>query len=182
MRYRRVVIEGATYFFTVVTHQRKPLFGGAGAVPLLESAIAKIRLRWPFEIDAQVILPDHLHAIWSLPEADANYATRWRLIKEEFTREFLKRNAARDRTEASRARGEQLIWQRRFWEHTIRDETDFARHLDYVHLNPVHHGLAPAPRDWPHSTFKSWVDKGFYDLSWGSNQVPELPDWARPFE
>lgn len=179
MRYRRVTIQGASYFFTVVTHERQPLFRDPQSVQLLANAIAKIRDRHPFAIEAQVVLPDHLHAIWTLPDGDANYATRWRLIKEAFTRAYCKRFESPPRTETARTRGEQTVWQRRFWEHTIRDEHDFVEHVDYIHYNPVRHGLVAAPRDWLHSTFGQWVDRGVYDPTWDSGEMPELPDWAK---
>ena len=182
MRYRRVVIKGASYFFTVVTFQRQRLFADPRSVELLTEAIAIIRERHPFEIEAQVVLPDHLHAVWTLPEGDDNYAARWRLIKEAFTRGYCKRYELPERTEVARARGEQPVWQRRFWEHMIRDEQDFAVHLDYIHLNPVRHGLAVAPRDWPYSTFAKWVERGVYEPTWGSNEMPQLPEWAKQYE
>ncbi len=182
MRYRRLTIEGASYFFTLVTHQRRQLFGNPGVVRMLDDAIESIRNRHPFEIEAQVVLPDHLHAIWKLPHQDANYATRWRLIKEAFTRAYVAKIGAPDRTDVDRARGERNVWQRRFWEHLIRDDRDFAAHLDYIHLNPVHHGLTSSPRDWPHSTFRKWIERGVYEPTWGSDERPELPDWAKRHE
>jgi putative transposase len=144
--------------------------------------VEKIRSRHPFELDAYVVLPDHLHALWTLPEADTNFSTRWRLIKEAFTRAYIKAYEAPYRNESRRSKGEQGIWQRRFWEHVIRDDADFARHLDYIHLNPVHHGLAAAARDWPHSSVSSWVERGAYDPLWGSDALPELPEWAKRHE
>ena len=182
MRYRRVVIEGACYFFTVVTHQRQRHFSEPRAVQLLADAITKVRDRHPFEIEAQVVLPDHLHALWTLPDGDANYAKRWRLIKETFTRSYCKSSGSPRRTELQRARGEQPVWQRRFWEHLIRDERDFAAHLDYIHYNPVKHGLVSAPRDWPHSTFSMWVEHGAYEPAWGASDAPELPEWAKRYD
>ena len=182
MRYRRVLIGGASYFFTVVTHHRRPLFSDPQTVELLTGATAKIRKWHPFDIEAQVVLPDHLHVIWTLPDGDANYGARWRLIKEAFTRTYCQSHGSHEQTEVARSRGEQPVWQRRFWEHLIRDERDFAAHLDYIHLNPVHHGLAAAPRDWQHSTFAAWVERGVYDPAWGSGETPELPEWAKQFE
>ena len=182
MHYRRLRIEGATYFFTAVTHQRQQLFSDPQVVCLLNIAIEKIRSHHPFEIEAQVILPDHLHALWKMPGHDSNYAMRWRLIKESFTRAYVKNFGAPDRTEVERARGEQTVWQRRFWEHLIRDERDFAAHLDYIHVNPVKHGLVSAPRDWSHPTFQTWVERGVYEPGWGSDANPELPEWAKRHE
>jgi len=143
MRYRRVSIPGACYFFTLVTEHRRPLLREPRAVALFLGAVEKVRARHPFEVDAYVVLPDHLHALWTLPVGDANFSTRWRLIKEGFTRGYLKTHEHPQRSESRRAKGEQGIWQRGFWEHAIRDEADFAAHLDYIHINPVKHGLAP---------------------------------------
>lgn len=182
MRYRRVKIEGASYFFTLVTHDRQPLFRDPQSVQMLSDAIAKVGIRHPFTIEAQVVLPDHMHTIWTLPDSDANYATRLRLIKEAFTRAYCKRFGLPTRTETARTRGEQPVWQRRFWEHVIRDEQDYAAHVDYIHHNPVRHGLVTAPRDWPHSTFAQWVERGVYDLTWGSDEMPEFPEWAKRHE
>ena len=171
MRYRRVKIEGATYFFTLVTHERRKLFN--------DPELARIQARHPFEQVAFVVLPDHLHAIWQLPSNDADYSMRWRLIKEAFTKAYLKLypppaiNASREK------KGEQGLWQRRFWEHLIKDDEDFADHVDYIHLNPVRHGLVAAPREWRHSSFAAWVARDVYDLTWGSGEMPELPAWAK---
>jgi putative transposase len=182
MRYRRASLGGGTYFFTLVTERRRPLFREKAAVELFLDAVESIRLRHPFEVDAFVVLPDHLHALWTLPEADARFSMRWRLIKEAFTRSYLKTHAAPDRSESRRSKGEQGIWQRRFWEHIIRDEADFIAHLNYIHLNPVHHGLVAAPRDWPHSSFREWVEREAYEITWGSDALPGLPDWAKQHE
>jgi putative transposase len=179
LRYRRVKREGATYFFTVVTHRRRPLFNNRQTVDWLQAAIQATRSRHPFEVDAQVILPDHLHCLWTLPAADANYSTRWRLIKEAFTRTYIKHCGIPEPEGIDRNRGEQAVWQRRFWEHTISDESDFAKHLDYIHLNPVQHGLVRSPGDWPYSTYQSCVDQGIYEAGWGADTLPELPDRAR---
>ena len=179
MRYRRVRVEGGTYFFTVVTHQRKPILGNEHAVALLLEAIDKIRARHPFEIDAQVILPDHLHAMWTLPEADADFSKRWRLIKEAFTRSYVKNL---QQIGIARDSAPQQVWQNRFWEHLIRDERDFSMHLDYIHINPVQHGFVKSPRDWPHSSFQQWVDRSVYEPNWGSDAMPELPERARQHE
>jgi putative transposase len=178
MRYRRAEVAGGTYFFTLVTEQRRPLFRESETVALLMAAIEKVRSRHRFEIDAMVVLPDHLHALWTLPEGESDFSLRWRLIKEAFTRAYIKIHAAPHRNASRRAKGEQGIWQRRFWEHAIRDETDFHAHLDYIHINPVRHGLVRAARDWPHSTFRDWVARGGYDETWGSQKMPSLPAWA----
>ncbi len=179
MRYRRVLVEGGSYFFTVVTHQRKPVFENERAIVLLHEAIAKIQTRHPFEIDAQVILPDHLHALWTLPKGDADFSKRWQLIKEAFTRAYVKNL---QQTGIAREGASQPVWQNRFWEHSVRDERDFSTHLDYIHLNPVQHGFVNAPRDWPHSSFQQWVERGVYEPNWGSDAMPEVPAWAKRHE
>jgi putative transposase len=128
MRYRRVSVPGASYFFTVVTHERRHIFAEAQAVRLLYAAIGRVREKRPFAIEAQVILPDHLHAIWTLPDDDCDYPTRWRQIKEAFTRGYASSRPLPARDEAQRARGEQTVWQRRYWEHLIRNDDDFSAH------------------------------------------------------
>jgi putative transposase len=175
MRYRRVREPGASYFFTLITYERRPLFSDPLAVAVYRRAVAKVQAERPFTLEAEVVLPDHIHALWTLPESDADYPTRWRLIKSAFTRMMPVLGAA----PASRAsKGEQPVWQRRYWEHTIRDEDDFETHLDYIHYNPVQHGHSNAASDWPHSTFQVWVQQGRYDPRWGSAEPPPFPDWA----
>ncbi len=177
MRYRRATVPGATYFFTLVAHERRPLFVAPENVRRWRDAVASYARRRPFIVEAEVILPDHLHALWTLPDGDSDYATRIRLIKTRVTKELAGPEAS---SSPSRLRkGERDIWQRRYWEHVIRDERDFQMHLDYIHYNPVKHGLAARPADWPHSTFSDWVSKGRYDNWWGSDEMPPLPDWAR---
>ena len=168
MQYRRAKTPGATYFFTLITYQRQILFRDSAMLELLRAAFRTVKARFPFTIDAVVVLPDHLHCIWTLPDEDANFSTRWRLIKGEFSRhcpEQYKQNRS-----ASRLRkGEQAIWQRRFWEHQIRDEVDFTNHVDYIHYNPVKHGLVAAPKDWAYSSFHRYVHDGSYPRDWGAN-------------
>ncbi len=177
MRYRRAKIEGGTYFFTVITEGRQPIFKDASAVALFETGLSRIRERHPFEVDAYVILPEHIHMLWTLPAGDADYSKRWRLIKEAFTKSSVRHDAPQ-RSESRRAKSEQAIWQRRFWEHVIRDESDFCEHVDYIHSNPVRHGLVSAAQDWPHSSFSEWVRCGAYEPHWGSGDMPPLPEWA----
>ena len=182
MRYRRLLVGGASYFFTVVTHDRQRLFSDPQTFQMLADAITKVRERHPFEIEAQVILPDHLHSLWTMPDGDANFGSRWRLIKEACTRTYCKCYGSQERSEVARARGEQPVWQRRFWEHLIRDEPDFSARVDYIHLNPVRHGLVSVPGEWPHSTFAKWVERGVYDPNWGEGEKPEVPERARWYE
>jgi putative transposase len=178
MRYRRSDAAGASYFFTVLTIRRQPIFTEARVVEMLERAVERVQKRRPFVIEAQVVLPDHLHSLWTLPKDDSDYPTRWRLIKETFTREYVPAYGLMWHDDRRRARGEQTVWQRRYWEHLIRSDRDFSAHLEYIHLNPVRHGFVPAPRDWPYSTFLEWVANGSYDLTWGSSGPVPLPDWA----
>jgi putative transposase len=167
MNYRRARTEGGTYFFTVVTCQRMKILCKPNSVLLLKKVFAHVKERHPFKIDAFVLLPEHLHCLWTLPERDRDFSKRWRLIKSYFSREY----DCREKTAPSASRqkkNEQAIWQRRFWEHQIRDERDFKAHCDYIHYNPVKHGLTKAPRNWAYSTFHRFVREGFYDLEWGA--------------
>lgn len=176
MRYRRVFLPGASYFFTLIVHQRAPLFSDAIAIDLFTRAVRKVQSERPFTLEAQVILPDHVHLLWTLPEGDTDYPTRVRLIKAAFTRLLLRSRPPAERSHSRIAKGEQAVWQRRYWERTIRDERDFQANLHYIHINPVKHGLVSAARDWPHSTFRDWVARGAYDESWGSGEMPPLPE------
>lgn len=166
--YRRNYVPGGTLFFTVVTHERRRFLTTPLARRCLREAILTIQAKRPFEIVGIVLLPDHLHAIWTLPGGDADYSTRWRRIKEEFTILYLAKGGTEGRRSTSRRkRQERGIWQRRFWEHTIESDAELERHLDYTHYNPVKHGLVENPRDWPYSSFHRWVQKGAYDVNWG---------------
>ncbi|HMM89806.1 REP-associated tyrosine transposase [Bradyrhizobium sp.] len=160
--YRRNFIPGGCFFFTVnLANRRSRLL--TEYVEVLRFAFRETRQRHPFTIDAMVVLPDHLHVVWTMPEGDRDFATRWRLIKSTFSRNVV----AGEPISASRAaKGERGIWQRRYWEHTIRDENDFARHIDYVHINPVKHGLVTRVGDWPHSSFHRMVRLGIYPEDW----------------
>lgn len=178
MRYRRILEPGASYFFTLVTHERRPIFANDANVLQWHNAVAKLQRKRPFVVEAEVILPDHLHMLWSLPRGDADFATRIRLIKTYFTKSLGLGDDAKP-THASRAsKGERDVWQRRYWEHLIRDENDWQVRLDYIHYNPVKHGLVARPADWPHSTFHVWIERGVYDPRWGSDDRPPLPKWA----
>jgi putative transposase len=157
--YKRVYISGGTYFFTVVTDGRRPMFADDANVTLLRDAFRYVKTRRPFDIIAAVVLPDHLHTMWGLPEGDSDFSTRWQMIKTAFSR----------KVDASLRRdGSKRIWQPRFWEHLIRDEEDYQKHLDYIHFNPVKHGYTSKPGDWQHSSFKQLVEQGVYDdPAWG---------------
>ena len=168
MIYRRTKIKGGTYFFTVVTYNRRPFLCDLDNVELLRQAFQYTTQRHPMKIDAFVLLPDHLHSIWTLPENDHNFSMRWRLIKSHFSRHCQdKYNGIASKSR--RSKQERAFWQRRFWEHTIRNDQDFAKHVEYIHYNPVKHGLVIAPKDWKYSSFHRYVRAGFYDEFWGAD-------------
>ena len=166
--YRRYYVEGGTYFFTVVTHMRRPLFKDESGISLLNYCLNRVMDSYPFTIDAIVILPDHLHTIWTLPENDADYSTRWKITKAKFSRCYQsERNIST--TEPRISKDEKGIWQKRFWEHLIRSQEDFNNHIDYIHYNPVKHGLVDTPREWKQSSFDRYVKLGVYDIDWGES-------------
>jgi len=174
--YRRLKKAGGTYFFTVVTHGRRPILTCPEVRQALREGISKVRQSRPFSIEAWVLLPDHLHAIWTLPEHDAGYAARWAVIKSCVTKRCGNLIGPGEKANISRShRQEGGVWQRRFWEHAIRDETDFHRHLDYLHWNPVKHGYVKTPMEWPYSTIHRFVAQGFYAPNWGGGGVEEYP-------
>ena len=168
--YRRIESPGATYFFTVVTYQRQPILCDPDIRHALREAILQTRRTHSFVIDAWVLLPDHLHCIWTLPQGDADFSTRWSLIKRLTSWHCRSRLHDHDRmTESKRKHRESTLWQRRFWEHQIQDEADFAHHIDYIHYNPVKHGVCQTVREWPFSTFHRLVALGTYPSDWGSD-------------
>ena len=162
--FRRYRVPGGCYFFTVNLLERFPNDTLIRHVDVLRAVVRDVRRRWPFVIDGWVVLPDHLHCIWTLPPGDFDFTNRWRLIKAGFARQLPKTER---RSFVRTARGERGIWQRRFWEHAIRDERDYASHMDYLHFNPVKHGYARRVMDWPYSSFHRCVEKGIYPLDWG---------------
>ena len=171
--YRRLKLQGHCYFFTVVTYQRRQIFNSDEAVALLTEVIANVQSKWPFETVAHVSLPDHLHVLWQLPEIDADFSTRWMLIKSNFSRRFAKSAVSPDpRPDSRTKKREQTVWQRRFWEHAIRDQRDLDRHTDYIHFNPVRHGLVSNPEDWPFSSYHQ-----YYCDSAPKRLVPAEIDW-----
>jgi putative transposase len=177
--YRRWFVPGGTYFFTVVTHQRRPILATELGRRSLREAFAEVRSSRPILVVAIALLPDHLHAIWTLPVSDVDYSTRWRRIKSCFTRSFLAAHGKEGVLSDSRiARQERAIWQRRFWERTCRDEDDLKRCADYVHWNPVKHGLVSRVRDYPWSSFHRFVRSGEYSIDWGGENP--CPDWNQP--
>jgi putative transposase len=179
--YRRWRQPGGLYFFTVVSYGRRPILTSKAGRRELRGAIVQTRGERPWEIVATVLLPDHLHCLWRLPPGDDDYPTRWRLLKSRFTRALLAAGYAEPRAGVSRRRRqEHAVWQRRGWEHMFRDETDWKNHLDYIHYNPVKHGLVAAPRLWPYSTFAKYVQWGEYEPDWGNTQPENLARWLPP--
>lgn len=175
--YRRYYVPGGTYFFTLVAERRATLFSDAGARQLLGSVMRRCLLRYPVRTIAIVLLPEHFHLLWALPTGDDRYSGRLGWIKREFTRAWLASGGSEQSRSASRVRQRRRgIWQRRFWEHTIEDESDLENHFDYIHYNPVKHGHVARPRDWPWSSFHRWVGQGHYGIDWGAGySEPKLP-------
>jgi putative transposase len=164
-RYRRALFEGGTFFFTVTLADRSSELL-VRHIDRLRRIYADVQRRRPFETVAICVLPDHIHAIWRLPPNDADFPLRYRLIKSSFSR-----GLAIDlpRTPSKIAKRERGLWQRRYWEHAIRDDADLERHIDYIHFNPVKHGLVGRVCDWPHSSFKQYVQRGDLPLDWGGD-------------
>ena len=173
VNYRRHRVPGGCYFFTVTLLDRQASFL-TDHIDALRAAFSRVKRRHPFEIDAVVVLPDHLHCIWTLPHNDADFSLRWRQIKSEFSRTL---PVVEPVNPANLRRKERGIWQRRFWEHLIRDDHDYESHVDYIHYNPVKHGHAPSPQSWPFSSFKRFVERGIYPRNWSKcSQDLRIPD------
>lgn len=162
--YRRYFVSGGTYFFTATLADRSlPLL--TDNIAALRAAFRHVRTEMPFVVDAIVVLPDHLHTIWVLPPGDADFSTRWKKIKAAFSRQLPR---IEHLSESRTRKGERGIWQRRFWEHALRDEADWQRHMDYIHFNPVRHGHVRRTADWPYSSFHRYVKLGTYPREWGA--------------
>ena len=166
VNYRRNLVPGGTYFFTAAIQDRSS--------DLLVRYINQVRASFraareshPFKIDAIVILPDHLHCLWTLPVGDSDYAHRWRLIKSRCSRSLNEAGLTLQRNR----KGEYNLWQRRFWEHTIRDDSDFETHVNYIHYNPVKHKLVSRVTDWPYSSFHRFVRSKHLDRDWAGDSV-----------
>jgi putative transposase len=170
MQYRRIHAPGGTFFFTLVTYECRQVFGEEQTVILLRNAFRSVLQKHPFTIEAAVVLPDHQHMIWRLPENDGDYATRWRLIKSHFTHHW-EGNRDIPTSTSRQLKGERAVWQRRYWEHLIRDDRDWQQHVEYIHYNPVKHGLARAPVEWKYSSFHTFVKQGLYSPDWGSGEM-----------
>ena len=164
VNYRRNFIKGGYYFFTVNLKNRQSTLL-IDAVNQLRTSFSYVHSKKPFEIIAIVILPEHLHCIWQLPENDKEYPARWKSIKSHFTRQLKKTGIQINKNKHN----EHNLWQRRYWEHTIRDENDLTRHIDYIHYNPVKHGWVKSVSDWKYSSFHKYVKKGVLPLNWGNN-------------
>jgi len=173
VRYRRNFIAGGTYFFTVALADRRSS-ALVDDVSALRMAFRIARQERPFTIEAIVILPDHLHAIWTLPSGDSDFSGRWRRIKAYFTHRLVAAGVPVER----HRNGEYALWQRRFWEHTIRNETDFERHVDYVHFNPVKHRLVSRACDWPYSSFHVYVRRGLKPADWAGDVEEPMIDFG----
>ncbi len=180
--YRRFKTSGGTYFFTVATYNRQEILCKPQSRNALRDAIEAVRALLPFHIDAWVLLPDYLHCIWTLPEGDADFSKRWGTIKTSFTKKVgwaLPTNKiampTNKKYSISRIRHRDAnIWQRRFWEHQIRDQEDFNRHCDYIHYNPVKHGLVGDPKKWEYSTIHRFIQKGLYSKHWGDSITDDI--------
>lgn len=181
--FRRWFVPGGTFYFTVVTYARRPILTTPHGRTFLRNAIVYVQKRHPFSLVANVLLPDHWHLVMRLPAGDGRYSLRLKQIKREFTDQWLDAGFPEATvTEPQRRRGERGIWQPRFWEHTVRDEEDLERCVDYVHWNPRKHCLVRRVRDWEWSSFHRFVKMGHYDIGWGGT-APECVgdgDWGEP--
>jgi putative transposase len=165
MQYRRANATGATYFITAnLANRRETTL--TDHIDVLREALRRVKASHPFDIEAMVVLPDHFHLLMTLPSDDANFSLRIGAIKSAFSRRLPKTELIRPSRETKRERG---IWQRRFWEHLIRDDRDFANHVNYIHINPVNHGLVTRAADWPHSTIHHFIKRGLLDENWATS-------------
>jgi len=176
--YRRVKIEGSCYFFTIVTYKRRSFLTDDGVRPILKEAIRRIKTDRPFEMPAFSLLPNHLHCIWKMPSGDADYSKRWGLIKRLFSQAYIADGGQPLAQTNSRQNKRELgVWQRRFWEHRIRDDNDYWNHVHYIHYNPVKHGLVQRIEDWPYSTYHRFCEQGIYDgFDWSVFRADEHND------
>ena len=168
-RYIRSQCPGGTFFFTVVTLNRKKILLNTDLRSTLRLAINSVREKYDFKIDAWVMLPDHLHCIWTLPEGDSDYVKRWALIKRKVTQEL---------SDARSNKGEGIIWQRRYWEHKISCDNDYQKHMDYIHYNPVKHGVVKQVKDWRFSSFHRLVRDKVYPLDWGGSYQEQFCNYG----
>ena len=168
--YRRASACGGKFFFTVVTYRRRPVLDRPESRQALREVIEDVRIRRPFSIDAWVLLPDHIHCIWTLPEGVSDFSLRWSLIKSGFSKKTKALFKVDEWMNDSKLkRRESTVWQRRFWEHQVRDDEEYRVYTDYIHYNPVKHGLADAPHKWAYSSFHCYVEEGVYEKEWASD-------------
>lgn len=182
-QYIRSYTKGATYFFTLVSYNRRNILCEDDFLQAFKKSIKQVQQQYPFEIIAWVQLPDHLHCIWKMPVNESNYSMRWSQIKRLATQACPQYHLTKDELSYSKIkRNERGIWQRRFFEHQIRDEVDFKNHMDYLHYNPVKHGLVESVIDWPYSSFHRYVKEGAYLASWGESLMDFSVDFADRLE
>ena len=175
--FRRAYAPGGTFFFTLVTCRRVPVLAHPELLRALREAMTRVRRELPFRVIAMVVLPDHLHCIWKLPEGDSDYPRRWSLIKRATSQLAMRaapdgrapsiQSCAQRTLPSIRRRRESGLWQRRYWEHQIRNDADLSAHVDYIHWNPVKHGYVGRPRDWPQSTVHRFTQRGLIPADWG---------------
>lgn len=167
--YRRAQCSGGTFFFTLVTFDRRRLFASPVARRLLKESWSAVLAKWPFRVDAICLLPEHLHCMMTLPENEGDYALRWRAIKGRFSRAYRKLVDIEEipQSVSRHRRGNLPVWQRRYWEHLIHSDEDYRLHVDYIHYNPVKHGLVSCAIEYPWSSFRRYVKMGVYDPDWG---------------
>jgi putative transposase len=171
--YQRCYVAGGSYFFTVVTERRAPILVNDMARDCLREAYRHCLQILPFQINAMVMLPDHIHAIWTLPTDDCDYSKRWGIIKKHFTQSWLALGGFEQKISKSKLRYRRRgIWQKRFWEHTLRNQQDYNHHFDYIHYNPIKHGVVKMLSDYPYSSFHRWATLGVYPDSWGAQYDP----------
>jgi putative transposase len=174
--YRRSHAKGATFFFTVVTYHRQKVLTHTSNRQLLRAILKEVKSILPFTIDAWVLLPDHIHCIWTLPQNDNNFSKRWGMIKAKFSKQAKHLFNPDWMNSSKQKHRESTLWQRRFREHQIRDDLDFQRHVEYIHYNPVKHGLVQRAADWPYSTFHKYVRQGIYPENWGTSEFDKSKD------
>lgn len=165
--YRRLYREQGWYFFTIVTYNRQKILTHPDNVTRLRRSFQYAMNKHTFFIDAIVVLLDHIHCIWRLPHDDDDFSTRWRLVKWHFSLGM---------DTLLTERGEKKVWQRRFWEHLLRNEKDWQRHMDYIHHNPVKHRYVQNPKDWRYGSFHDAVKRGFYTIDWGSQEPDSIKE------
>lgn len=181
--YKRVYVEGGTYFFTVNTIKRKTILTRPESRYLLKTAWQEIKKIHPFEDVALCLMPDHIHCIWKLPENDSNFSVRWNGIKGLFSKKYKKTDSySHDSDRIRKNKQEASVWQRRFWEHLIRDDDDLQRHIDYIHYNPVKHGYVAKATDWEYSTIHRYIHDGIVEPDWGNSPLHDKYEFLYDYD